>query len=75
MKRTSDWRAEFAPFRVGDRLMAKYPRARFMHDLPAHRGEEVDAAVLDGPQSICFEQAKNKMPGAMAVLAWCVGGG
>lgn len=55
--------------------MAKYPRARFMHDLPAHRGEEVDAAVLDGPQSICFEQAKNKMPGAMAVLAWCVGGG
>ncbi len=43
----------------------------FLHDLPAHRGEEVAADVLDGPESIAFEQAANKMYTAMAVLEWC----
>lgn len=42
-----------------------------MHDLPAHRGEEVSAEVLDGPRSIAFDQAACKMYGAMAVLEWC----
>ncbi len=45
-----------------------------MHDLPAHRGEEVTAAVLDGRHSIAFDQAGNKLYSAMAVLEWCLAG-
>jgi ornithine carbamoyltransferase len=45
----------------------------FLHDLPAHRGEEVTAEVLDGPAAIAFQQAENKMYSAMAVLEWCRG--
>jgi ornithine carbamoyltransferase len=68
------WRTDFLPFRVSETLMRSYPRAIFMHDLPAHRGDEVDAAVLDGPQSVAFEQAEYKLFGAMAVLRWCIVG-
>jgi ornithine carbamoyltransferase len=68
-----DWRAVFEPFRVTEALMAAAPGALFMHDLPAHRGEEVTAEVLDGPDSIAFDQAENKMYSAMAVLEWCHG--
>lgn len=71
-KPTPDWRTVFAPFQVGEELMERHPEAVFMHDLPAHRGEEVTAAVLDGPRSIAFEQARMKMFSAMAVLEWCV---
>jgi ornithine carbamoyltransferase len=46
----------------------------FLHDLPAHRGEEVTAEVLDGPSSLAFEQAGNKLHSAMAVLEWCAAG-
>jgi ornithine carbamoyltransferase len=67
------WRQVFAPFGVTAELMGHFPKAAFMHDLPAHRGEEVTAAVLDGPASIAFEQAENKMYSAMAVLQWCTG--
>ncbi|MFF4772564.1 ornithine carbamoyltransferase [Microtetraspora fusca] len=70
-----DWRSVFAPFHVNRELMARYPMALFMHDLPAHRGEEVSAEVLDGPRSIVFEQAENKMHSAAAVLEWAAGGG
>jgi ornithine carbamoyltransferase len=66
------WREVFAPFRVDDALLARYPDARFMHDLPAHRGEEVTASVLDGPASIAFEQAQYKLHSAAAVLHWCL---
>ncbi|MGM1064619.1 ornithine carbamoyltransferase [Saccharothrix sp. Mg75] len=66
-----DWRAVFAPFQVNAALWDANPDAVFMHDLPAHRGEEVTAEVLDGPASIAFEQAANKMRAAMAVLEWC----
>ena len=71
-----DWRRGFEPFRVTERVMrdAAAPHGVFMHDLPAHRGEEVDAAVLDGPRSIALRQAQNKMYSAMAVLEWCVVG-
>jgi ornithine carbamoyltransferase len=67
------WREVFAPFQVDSRVMRRYPDARFMHDLPAHRGEEVTADVLDGPASIAFEQARFKLYSAMAVLEWCLG--
>ncbi|SCG18829.1 ornithine carbamoyltransferase [Micromonospora echinofusca] len=69
-----NWRDTFAPFQVDGELMARYPEAVFMHDLPAHRGEEVTSAVLDGPASIAFRQAEQKFHSAKAVLEWCVGG-
>jgi ornithine carbamoyltransferase len=70
VKGDPDWRAVFEPFRVSTDLMRQFPGAIFMHDLPAHRGEEVDAEVLDGPCSVAFEQAAYKMFSAMAVLEW-----
>jgi ornithine carbamoyltransferase len=72
-KPDAHWREVFAPFQVTPELMDLSPKAVFMHDLPAHRGEEVTAEVLDGPASIAFYQAENKMHSAMAVLEWCTG--
>jgi len=71
-----DWMRHFVPFRVTEALVdrASGPGAVFMHDLPAVRGEEVDAAVLDGPRSIALRQAENKLYSAMAVLEWCTVG-
>lgn len=71
-KNDSDWRSTFAPFKVDSSLLERNPGAVFMHDLPAHRGEEVEADVLDGPYSIAFDQAENKLHSAMAVLEWCM---
>ncbi|MFI9239244.1 ornithine carbamoyltransferase [Streptomyces sp. NPDC053079] len=65
------WRRAFTPFQVTEALWETSPEAVFLHDLPAHRGEEVTARVLDGPRSVAFEQAGNKMHSAMAVLEWC----
>ncbi|MBB4635069.1 ornithine carbamoyltransferase [Longimicrobium terrae] len=77
-KAHEDWRERFAPFAVTPRIMRDASRADgttvFMHDLPAVRGEEVEGEVLDGPQSIAFRQAENKLYSAMAVLEWCVAG-
>lgn len=73
-KHTTDWRRTFDPFRVTEPLLAGNPGAVFLHDLPAHRGEEVDPAVLDGPVSLAFRQARMKMFSAMAVLEWCAAG-
>jgi ornithine carbamoyltransferase len=73
-KKDPDWRAVFAPFQVCGDLWLDRPKAVFMHDLPAHRGEEVTPDVLDGPASIAFSQAGNKMYSAMAVLEWCLKG-
>ena len=70
-KADAHWRDTFAPFQVTADLLAHSPAAIFMHDLPAHRGDEVTAEVLDGPRSIAFDQAANKMYSAMAVLEWC----
>jgi ornithine carbamoyltransferase len=67
------WRSVFAPFQVTSGLWRAGSTAVFMHDLPAHRGEEVTADVLDGARSIAFDQAENKMHSAMAVLEWCLG--
>lgn len=73
-KADPDWREQFKPFTVTQTLMKRVskPETIFMHDLPAVRGEDVTDEVLDGPQSIAFEQAKNKLFGAMAVLTWCL---
>ena len=65
------WRTVFEPFQVTKELWEQSPKAIFMHDLPAHRGDEVTADVLDGPMSIAFDQAANKMYSAMAILEWC----
>jgi ornithine carbamoyltransferase len=67
------WRTVFAPFQVDGAVLDASPDAVFMHDLPAHRGEEVTAEVLDGKASIAFAQAENKFHSARAVLEWCAG--
>lgn len=69
-KPDKNWREMFLPFAVTDQLMSKFPDAIFMHDLPAHRGEEVEASVIDGVKSIVFDQAENKAHSAKAVLEW-----
>ena len=62
-------RAVLAPYRVTDALFAHAaPHAVFMHCLPAHRGEEASAQVVDGPRSIIFDQAENRMHAQKAVL-------
>jgi len=73
IKSNPNWRTLFEPFAVNDSIMAKYPNAIFMHDLPAHRGDEVEASVIDGDKSIVFEQAENKIHNAKAILEWCLG--
>lgn len=61
-----------APYAVDQRLMAgAKPDAVFLHCLPAHRGEEVSAEVLDGPQSVVWDEAENRLHAQKAILAWC----
>jgi ornithine carbamoyltransferase len=63
-----------APFRVDERLMAAAkPDAIFMHCLPAHRGEEVTAAVIDGPRSVVWDEAENRLHAQKGILSWCLG--
>jgi ornithine carbamoyltransferase len=67
--------AALMPYQVNDRLMAAAnPDAGFMHCLPAHRGEEVTDAILDGPQSLAWDEAENRIHAQKAILAWCFGG-
>jgi ornithine carbamoyltransferase len=62
-------RAAFFPYQVNEDLMAQAdPEALFMHCLPAHRGEEVSAGVLDGPQSVVWDEAENRLHAQKALL-------
>ncbi len=64
----------FLPYQVNARLMQRAkPDALFMHCLPAHRGEEVTDEVIDGPHSVVFDEAENRLHAQKAVLAWCLG--
>ena len=63
-----------APYQVNAKLMREArPDAIFMHCLPAHRGEEVTDEVMDGPQSVVFDEAENRLHAQKGVLAWCLG--
>ena len=63
------------PYQVNARLMAQAkPDAIFMHCLPAHRGDEVTEEVIDGPQSVVFDEAENRLHAQKGILAWCLAG-
>ena len=63
------------PYQVNARLMKEAaPGAIFMHCLPAHRGEEVTNEVIDGPASVVFDEAENRLHAQKGILAWCLGG-
>jgi ornithine carbamoyltransferase len=62
-------------YQINARLMAKAkPDAIFMHCLPAHRGEEVTDEVIDGSQSVVFDEAENRLHAQKGILAWCLHG-
>ena len=66
--------AAMAPFQVNDALMAGAKTdARFLHCLPAHVGEEVSESVFEGPQSVVFDEAENRIHAQKSVLLWCFG--
>ncbi|MGB0505412.1 MAG: ornithine carbamoyltransferase [Pikeienuella sp.] len=65
---------QLAPYQVTGRLMeSAADDALFMHCLPAHRGEEATAEVMDGPRSVIFDEAENRLHVQKAILRWCLG--
>ena len=66
--------AAMMPYQVNDRLMtAAKSDAKFLHCLPAHRGEEATDGVLDGPQSVIWDEAENRLHAQKSILLWCFG--
>lgn len=66
-------RHDFASFQVNDAVMAVAdPQALFMHCLPAHRGEEVAASVIDGPQSVVWDEAENRLHAQKGIMEYCL---
>jgi len=66
---------EFAPYQVNDALLKKAPKhVKVLHCLPAHRGEEITHDVIEGPASVVFQQAGNRMHAQKAILEWLVKG-
>ena len=71
---TSDRHNMLRAFQVDDALMAlAKPGAIFMHCLPAHRGEEMTASVIDGKQSVVWDEAENRLHAQQGILLWCFG--
>ena len=65
---------QLRPYQVNERLMAQAkPDALFMHCLPAHREDEVTSAVMDGPQSVIWDEAENRLHAQKAIMRWCLG--
>jgi len=65
---------QLAAYQVNAELMAAAkPDALFMHCLPAHREEEVTSDVMDGPNSVIFDEAENRLHAQKAVMRWCLG--
>ncbi|MEP3304413.1 MAG: ornithine carbamoyltransferase, partial [Roseibium sp.] len=59
-------------YQVNKRLMSEAnAEALFMHCLPAHRGEEVTSEIMDGPNSVVFDEAENRLHAQKGILAWC----
>ncbi len=70
----SNVEALLGPYQVDAALMVRAkPSAIFMHCLPAKRGKEVTAEVIDGPQSVVWDEAENRMHAQKGILAWCLG--
>ncbi|CAN1549228.1 ArgF Ornithine carbamoyltransferase [Sphingomonadaceae bacterium] len=66
--------AAMMPYQVNERLMAMAKSdAVFLHCLPAHRGEEVTDGVIDGPQSLIWDEAENRLHAQKSILLWCLG--
>ena len=64
---------ELMPFQVNEKLMSRSKdKALFMHCLPAYRGKEVTSDVIDGPKSVVFDQAENRMHIQKSILEWCI---
>lgn len=70
---SAERQAAFEPYRVDEELMTLAPDAWFMHCLPARRGEEVTASVIDGPRSAVWRQAANRMHSARGAMLWMMG--
>jgi ornithine carbamoyltransferase len=72
-KNAAQRRKLLKPYQVNTKLMKMARQdAIFMHCLPAHRGEEVTAEVIDGPQSVVFDEAENRLHAQKGILAWCL---
>jgi len=70
---SAERRELFAPFAADETLMSRVPDAHFLHCLPAIRGEEVTAGVIDGPRSAVWRQAENRMHTGRGALRWLLG--
>jgi len=65
---------QLRPYQVDEHMMGQgKPDALFMHCLPAHRNEEATSAVMDGPQSVIFDESENRLHAQKAILRWCLG--
>ncbi|MEM1374938.1 MAG: ornithine carbamoyltransferase [Pseudomonadota bacterium] len=65
---------QLRPYQVNERLMGHaHEDALFMHCLPAHREEEATSAVMDGPHSVIFDEAENRLHAQKAIMRWCLG--